>query len=392
MRDARPSDAMPAHAAAIPTRRRALKGGAAFAAATALGAGGLLAWQRLHTPGARGIVSAATQQGRHLLVRFNPDGRVAWQLALPARAHGLATHAAHPGLAVAVARRPGTQAWVVDLAQGRIVRTLPSQAGRHYFGHAVFSPDGQHLLSTENDHEHGVGVVGVRDATSGRWLGEVPSHGVGPHELRFAPGGHTLVIANGGIHTHPDSPRENLNAATMAPNLARVDWARQQLIGIDRPIHHQLSVRHIDTTARGDVVVAMQFEGPRDLALLRASLPTLALHRGAGLLAPEADATTWAALGGYVGSVRASPDGDWALATSPRGNALVFWDLRRNQVHAPLPMADVCGVCFSPSGDEVLVSAGSTVLRRFRRAGGTWRADGAVDAPSLQWDNHADWL
>jgi uncharacterized protein len=319
-----------------------------------------------------------------------PDGRVMWQLPLPARAHGLATHAAHPGLAVAVARRPGTLAWQVDLAQGRIVRTLPAQTGRHYFGHAVFSPAGRHLLSTENDYENGAGKIGVRDAATGRWLGEVPSHGVGPHELRFMPGGDTLVIANGGVHTHPAQQRENLNPDTMAPNLARVNWAQQQLIGIDAPVHHQLSVRHIDTTAQGSVVVAMQFEGP---AHQRAELPLLALHRGAaGLQAPEASAATWSAFGGYVGSVRASATGDWAVATSPRGNALVFWDLLRNRLQAPMAMHDVCGVCFSPAGDELLVSAGSTALRRFRREGAEWHAAGAADADALQWDNHADWV
>lgn len=374
---------------ANPARRRAIKAGAAVAAAGALGTGGLLAWRHLHAPGAQGIVSAATQRGQHLLVRMAADGAVTWQLPLPARAHGLATHAAHPGLAVVVARRPGTLAWLIDLAQGRIVRTLPTQTGRHYFGHAVFSPDGLHLLSTENDFENGAGKIGVRDAATGRWLGEVPSHGVGPHELRFMPGSDTLVIANGGVHTHPAQQRENLNPDTMAPNLARVNWARQQLIGIDTPVHHQLSVRHIDTTAQGSVVVAMQFEGPPQE---RAGLPLLALHRGAGLQTPDASAATWAALGGYVGSVRASPAGDWAVATSPRGNAMVFWDLRHNRLLPPVPMHDVCGVCFSPAGDELMVSAGSTALRRFRREGEAWQAAGAVESAALQWDNHADWL
>lgn len=376
-----------------PTSRRAVLRAGAWAAAA--GTGSLLAWQ--HWPPGRhprgqtvpGIVSAATRQGTHLLARLDIDGRLMWQLPLPARAHGLALHGADPTLAVAVARRPGTQAWIVDLAQGRVVRSLPSQPGRHYFGHATFSPDGRHLLTTENDYERGVGIIGVRDAASGQWLGEVPSHGVGPHELRFTPGSDTLVVANGGIHTHPGQQRENLNVDTMAPNLVQLDWPQQRLISVSQPAHHQLSVRHIAVTPRGDVAVAMQFEGA---AALRGSLPTLALCRGTGFEVPQADAGTWPALGGYVGSVRASPDGAWAVATSPRGNALVFWDLRRNRLLAPVPMADVCGVCFSPAGDEVLVSAGSMAMRRYRLVADNWQPAQAVSAPSLQWDNHADWI
>jgi hypothetical protein len=373
----------------LASRRDALKTGARVAGAAVAGGAGLLAWRHWRPNAASGIVSAATRQGKHLLVRLDREGRVVWQLQLPVRAHGLALHGPDPQLAVAVARRPGTQAWMVDLAEGRIVRSLPSRPGRHYFGHAVFSPDGQHLLTTENDYERGVGVIGVREASTGRWLGEVSSLGIGPHELRFSPGTDNLVIANGGIHTHPNQQRENLNAATMAPNLVRLDWGRQRLISLDQPVHHQLSVRHIDVTPRGDVAVAMQFEGA---AALRATLPTLALRRGSGLEVPAADASTWAALGGYVGSVRASPEGDWAVATSPRGNVLVFWDLRRNLLLAPVQMADVCGVCFSPAGDEVLVSAGSTALRRYRRVSGGWQPTPASDVAALQWDNHADWI
>lgn len=377
----------------LASRRAALKAGAYTAGAAVAGGTGLLAWQHWRPNAASGIVSAATRQGTHLLARLDREGRMVWQLPLPARAHGLALHGPDPHLAVAVARRPGTLAWMVDLTRGRIVRSLPAQTGRHYFGHAVFSPDGRHLLTTENDYERGVGVIGVRDASTGQWLSEVSSHGVGPHELRFAtgptPGNATLVIANGGIHTHPSQRRENLNPDTMAPNLARLDWGRQRLISVDQPVHHQLSIRHIDVTPRGDVAVAMQFEGA---ASMRATLPTLALRRGSGLEVPAADASTWAALGGYVGSVRSSPEGDWAVATSPRGNALVFWDLQRNRLHRPQQMADVCGVCFSPAGDEVLVSAGSTAVRRYRRLSGGWQTTPASDVPALQWDNHADWI
>ncbi len=373
----------------LASRRDALRAGACAAGAAAASGAGLLAWRHWRPNAASGIVSAATRQGTHLLARLDLAGRVVWQLPLPVRAHGLAVHGPDPHLAVAVARRPGTLAWMVDLAEGRIVLSLPAQTGRHYFGHAVFSPDGKHLLTTENDYERGVGVIGVRDASTGQWLGEVSSHGIGPHELRFGPGTDTLVIANGGIHTHPSQQRENLNPDTMAPNLVRLDWGRQRLISMDQPVHHQLSIRHIDVTPRGDVAAAMQFEGA---ASLRATLPTLALRRGAGLEVPAADASTWAALGGYVGSVRSSPDGDWAVATSPRGNALVFWDLQRNRLHRPQQMADVCGVCFSPDGDEVLISAGSTAVRRYRHFSDGWRPTPSGDEHALQWDNHADWI
>ena len=44
----------------------------------------------------------------------------------------------------------------------------------------------------------------------------------GPHEIRLLPQGDTLVVANGGIETHPDSGRSKLNLPTMRPNLAYI--------------------------------------------------------------------------------------------------------------------------------------------------------------------------
>jgi hypothetical protein len=57
-------------------------------------------------------------------------------------------------------------------------------------------------------------VIGVRDASAGyRHIGELPSHGIGPHDLALLSDERTLVVANGGIRTHPDRRREELNLA-----------------------------------------------------------------------------------------------------------------------------------------------------------------------------------
>ncbi len=39
------------------------------------------------------------------------------------------------------------------------------------------------------------------------------------------PGGRRLVVANGGLRTHPDTGRETLNPDDMSPNLALIDLA-----------------------------------------------------------------------------------------------------------------------------------------------------------------------
>ena len=79
---------------------------------------------------------------------------------------------------------------------------------RHFFGHGVFSADGKLLYTTENDYDGARGVIGVRDATDGyQQIGEFPAHGMEPHDIQLLADGRTMVIANGGIRTHPDSAR-----------------------------------------------------------------------------------------------------------------------------------------------------------------------------------------
>jgi hypothetical protein len=139
---------------------------------------------------------------------------------LPARGHDIALR---PGGSecVAFARRPGRVGVAVPMDKRPPV-WFESKPDRHFFGHGVFSADGRLLYTTENDYDHGRGVIGVRDATDGyKQVAELDGHGVGPHDLALLSDGRTLVIANSGILTHPDSYREELNLNTM-PAFARL--------------------------------------------------------------------------------------------------------------------------------------------------------------------------
>src|SRR3546814_20954963 len=113
-----------------------------------------------------------------------------------------------------------------DTAGKRPPQQLAVAPGRHFFGHGVFSPEGRLMLATENDYETGCGVLGIYDAGAGgayRRIGEFSTYGVGPHEVVLMPDGRTLCVANGGILTHPDYGKLQLNANDMQPSLAYID-------------------------------------------------------------------------------------------------------------------------------------------------------------------------
>ncbi len=91
-------------------------------------------------------------------------------------------------------------------------------------------------------------MIGVRDATGGyKQIGEFPAHGMEPHDIALLSDGRTMVIANGGIRTHPDRGADELNLADMQPSLVYVDVATGDLLEEHRlaPALHQLSIRHL---------------------------------------------------------------------------------------------------------------------------------------------------
>jgi hypothetical protein len=234
-------------------------------------AGSLLVGLGLRAAAARGgpgplyVACRVDEDGRYLTTGFRADGERLFDLPLPGRGHDLALRPDSPECVV-FARRPGTFAVVIDVDRGVVVRRIDAAAGRHFYGHGSFTPDGRHLLSSENDYASGQGVVGVRDASDGyRQVGELPAHGIGPHEVVLMPDGRTLAVANGGVRTHPDHDRAKLNLDSMRPSLSFVEIASGRAEGAVQPPArlHQLGIRHVAVNARGLVAVAMQYEGSK---------------------------------------------------------------------------------------------------------------------------------
>ncbi|MBN9548847.1 MAG: DUF1513 domain-containing protein, partial [Alphaproteobacteria bacterium] len=106
-------------------------------------------------------------------------GRILHMIDLPDRGHDV-TFDPVSKRSVVFARQPGTFAVVFDHAGRDKPLTIASIAGRHFFGHGVFSPDGALLYATENDFDNAAGVVGVYDAKAKfNRIGEFPTYGMG---------------------------------------------------------------------------------------------------------------------------------------------------------------------------------------------------------------------
>ena len=303
-------------------------------------------------------------------------GSVIFTEELDARAHDIAL-SPDRATAVVFARRPGRFALAIDLAGRRKVASFAPPEDRHFYGHGLFSADGRLLYATENDWEGERGVLGIYDVGAGFVrIGEIDTGGIDPHEAFLMRDGRTIVVANGGIATHPDFDRVKLNLATMQPSLAYLDAATGDLIeNVALPTTlHQLSLRHMAEAADGSIWFGGQYEGAAT-----DQVDLVGFHRRGAT--PELVAAPPSAYGGmrqYVGSVAVSRDGTRIAATSPVGGRMLVFDVATRNLVATRDIADVCGV--AGDGGDFFVSDGR---------GRLWRGDTLLSQdPAVAWDNH----
>ena len=314
---------------------------------------------------------------------FDATGRPRLRLPLTLRGHAAVVHPVRRHVAVLIARRPGNLLYEIDLAGGYVRRVAPSADNRHFYGHGVYSPDGRYLFTTENDYQNGVGVIGVRDGETLTQVREMPSYGVGPHDLVLLADGQTLVVANGGIRTHPDSPRDKLNIPTMTPSLAYIAAASGALHKTHTLDNRFLSIRHL-AVGRDDLIgIALQHEGPPDH-----TVPLVGFQRGDGpiVLARAPDALL-RRLNHYTGSICLHAESDTAAVSCPRGGQVTFWDAATGGFVTALPIRDAGGICLSADGEAFVVTNGRGEIHTIRADTFT-AASPTITIADTMWDNH----
>lgn len=299
---------------------------------------------------------------------LSEEGEVVSQVTLPGRAHGLASSR---DKVVAFARRPGTFAFVFDRQNRTAPIIINSPTDRHFYGHGHFSPDGRILYASENDFDGNRGMIGLYDATDGfRRLGEFSAYGLGTHDMGVSDDGRLLIIANGGIETHPDFGRTKLNLDHMEPSLVLADAKTGALIekhGLPAELR-QLSTRHIDVDGAGRIWFACQYQGPRH------DLPPLVGHFALGddlhwQHLPE-DVTQ--GMANYVGAIAVNRRDGLVGIASPVGGMTVTFEAATGKVVAKTVLKDAAGIAPALHG-----FAASTYDGRFENQ----RSD-------VNWDQH----
>lgn len=318
---------------------------------------------------------------------------------VPTRAHGMA--ALRDGSIVFASRRPGD--WLLRLPHGPSADHAQWQwieDDRAFNGHVIESADGQHLYTTETDLATGQGLVGVRDVHTLEKIAEWPTGGMDPHQLLLDADG-SLIVANGGIPTQPETGRRKLRLDHMDSSIARLLPAKQgRIAGQWRLPDTRLSLRHLAWGPRVAwrpqqrwLGIALQAEHTDDAD--RAQAPVLALWDGEQLhAAPLPAGAELAGYGGDIGS-----DGQHFAVSCPRADQLTWWQPPATPqapgqwLHAHSLQGVYCVANHSPShaiaAEHAQLWVGGQLQAQLRTSGQPQPLQTApLNAPPLQLDNH----
>ena len=296
------------------------------------------------------------------------------------RAHGCALDPLDPQRAVFFARRPGTDGFELRLDTRQARRIFSTGTGRHLAGHGVFSPDGQWLLTPEHDYQTPRGVITVRDARNCSIAAEIDTRGIDPHEIAWLPNGQ-LLVANGGILTHPRTFRRKLNLASMDSSLCVLEVASGTCVEQWRLPDHLLSIRHLAVASDGTAVVGLQYEGEWQRA------PSVAAwyRPRTGLQLLSASQPDRARMHGYVASVVISEPARLVAAACPLGGGIACWSLQPLQYLGFQSAGEICGLARLSNGGVMASNRDGSAYWLAGRALQPWRFDRSA---KIHWDDH----
>lgn len=308
-------------------------------AATALAAGGVLFASRSKAHTGTLLSAFEDARGDQYVGGLSLRDEKVFGARVPMRAHGCTVHPIDPNRVLFFARRPGTQAFELDRTTLRVRTVFTTQPGQHLAGHGAYSADGLFVFTPEHDYERSRGVVVVRDARTFAVVGEMDTHGIDPHEIAWLPDGQSLLVANGGIMTHPRTFRRKLNIPSMDPSLCVLDANSGECKGQWRLPDHLLSIRHVAMTSDGTTAIGLQYEGNK------AQAPGIvALYRASQLRLLTAPAEETRRFQGYVASIAISETHDLIAAACPYGGGVACWSLRDERYIGFISAAETYGL------------------------------------------------
>jgi hypothetical protein len=289
---------------------------------------------------------AKAQAGRFFVGITNLDTRkITFSQNIEFLGHGLSRNPVKPDSGVAFEKH-GPGCAQIDLKTGNMLKKIHVTAGRQFYGHGAFSPDGKTLYSAETEVENlsYKGVVGVRDGESFEYKHDFPTYGLAPHDCHLVDDGETLVFTNGG----GAFGTKDFGCVTYVDVKTK---AHKKTVKISDP---ELNAGHMTFLSNGDFVVV---SAPRKSLNKRNAPGNISFYdRATGQLRIADDPIRRKMLLETLSIAVHEPSGIVA-ATNPSGNIVTFWDFKSGKlVHSTEDFTKPRGVALTSDGAHFVVT------------------------------------
>ena len=321
-------------------------------------------------------------------------------------ATGRADHAAYPvqGHVVALDRASGigvlhaqSRDWNIAFdmdSLDMLAASSPFKGNHTGGGHAEFIRDGAILLTAERaaygpylgapDLHHG--RIAIREPSTLREIGQISSHGIGPHDIQLLDDGKTLAIANyGTVSPHRCGDQSDPG---IEPSLTLVELESGKLVerfAVGDPAHQ---IRHFAVSGLGRVLAIQVREDSQtaltealggvraepDLTAIRGCAylpaPMLSVRLGHQGVPPEMIEADNPALMRQGLSILHEPRHGQFIASFPSAHCLIICDDADGSIvrivdTRALGLEYPCGVALAPDGAHYLVAGSFGPIRAF---------------------------
>lgn len=300
----------------------------------------------------------APEYGEHSagigIIDLNTDK--AYHIPVQQRGHVMILTSDIPDIAVMAAQRPGKISYVIDLKQKKMVKQFTSSKGYHFYGHGIFMNKGTELWMTENNDQTAKGKVVKRSFPRLEIIGEFPTEGFAPHELKLLEGGKKLVIANGGttdieVIQNTTVYRKDLIQSTVS----YFDVEKESLISDTSCPYKNLSIRHLDVHLPSNTVITTIKE--YDSSNKKTYSPLLYQTAGGPLKAFYAPEDEIQKMNSFCLSVTVNEPMNQVGSTAPNSDLVAFWDLKEKKLIKTIKMHSPNGICHAKDGNIWIVAS-----------------------------------
>ncbi len=258
----------------------------------------------------------------------------------PCKAHGPVVNPKNSSLAFGSSKW-GQEAYLADIKNGKLQSSVRAGNGKAFYGHSLYSTNGEFIFASMMNHETQQGYISVRKSDTLEEVKTISTYGREPHQLQWMEADKTIAVINS---TPLLSQKEQLHSMLSIINVQNGELVKSFKTSTRRHSHFSL-------TNNQSIAIICRAGSAQDMTLYEA------LHLGDGRLIVGQETSPLVGDRNEGLSHVLFEDKSLAIITVVGLNRIVFWDYLNNKVLYIKDFADKPqGIIRDRSEKNILVS------------------------------------